>query len=317
MIDMKKMCGFEAMVSINLGSILFKAKQLPAIKTAVVHPVSGEAIAGFVEAEKNKLIVPLLIGPVDKIKQAAHPLGIDLSAYEIISTEHSHAAAEKAVALARAGNVEMIMKGSLHTDELMHAALDKEKGVRTSRRMSHVFVIETATYPKLLFLTDCALNIFPNLMYKRDIVQNAIDLANAIDIKNPKIAVLSAIETINDKLPSTIDAAALCKMMDRKQLLGGIIDGPLGFDNAISADAARIKNIISPVAGDADILLAPDLEAGNMLAKQLQYLANAKLAGLVVGARIPIVLTSRADHATARLISCALGQLYKKLLSSS
>lgn len=302
------------MTNINFESILLKAKKFSAIKTAVVHPVTTEAMEGCVEAAKNKLIIPLLIGPMDKIKQAAYPLGIDLSAYEIIATEHSHAAAEKAVALARAGNVDMIMKGSLHTDELMHAALDKEKGLRTSRRMSHVFVIETTTYPKLLLLTDCALNIFPDLMCKRDIVQNAIDLASAIDIKNPKIAVLSAIETINDKIPSTIDAAALCKMMDRQQLVGGIIDGPLGFDNAISTEAAHIKNITSPVAGNADILLAPDLEAGNMLAKQLQYLGKAKLAGIVVGARIPIVLTSRADLAEARLISCALGQLYRQSL---
>ena len=302
------------MTNINFKSILLKAQKFSAIKTAIVHPVTSEAIEGFAEAAKNKIIIPLLIGPIDKIKQAAYPLGIDLTAYEIISTEHSHAAAEQAVALARAGSVDMIMKGSLHTDELMHAALDKKKGLRTSRRMSHVFVTETTTYPKLLLLTDCALNIFPDLMCKRDIVQNAIDLAHSIGIKNPKIAILSAIETISDKLPSTIDAAALCKMMDRKQLVGGIIDGPLGFDNAISAEAARIKNITSPVAGDADILLAPDLEAGNMLAKQLQYLAGAKLAGIVVGARIPIVLTSRADHAEARLISCAFGQLYRQFL---
>ena len=196
----------------------------------------------------------------------------------------------------------------------MHAVLDKEKGLRTSRRMSHVFLIETTTYHKLLLLTDCALNIFPDLMCKRDIVQNAIDLANAIEIRNPKVAVLSAMEIINDKFPSTIDAAALCKMMDRQQLVGGIIDGPLGFDNAISTEAAHIKNIASPVAGDADILLVPDLEAGNMLAKQLHYLARAKLAGIVVGARIPIVLTSRADLAGARLISCAIGQLYRQAL---
>ena len=303
------------MISPNFKSILLDAKQFPAIKTAIVHPVTKEAIEGIVEAATNKLIIPLLIGPIDKIKQAAYSLEIDLSAYEIISTEHSHAAAEKSIALARSGSVSMIMKGSLHTDELMRAVLDKEKGLRTSRKMSHAFVIETITYNKLLLLTDCALNIYPDLMCKKDIVQNSINLAHAIGIKNPKVAVLSAIETINNKFPSTIDAAALCKMMDRNQLVGGIIDGPLGFDNAISTEAARIKNIISPVAGDADILLAPDLEVGNMLAKQLQYLSRAKLAGIVVGARIPIVLTSRADLAEARLISCAIGQLYRQWLS--
>lgn len=209
------------------------------------------------------------------------------------------------------------MKGSLHTDELMHAVVDREKGLRTSQRMSHVFVVETINYKKLLLLTDCALNIFPNLLEKRDIVQNAIYLAQAMGINKPNIAVLSAVETINDKLKSTVDAAALCKMADRKQITGGIIDGPLGFDNAISKEAADIKNIVSPVAGNADVLLAPDLESGNMLAKQLQYLSKSKLAGIVMGARVPIVLTSRADHAEARLISCALGQIYKQHLLNS
>lgn len=302
------------MRKVNFGLIIAKAKQFHALKTAVVHPVTQEAIEGLAEAGKNKLIVPILVGPIHKIKQAAQQARIDLSPYEIISTEHSHAAAEQSVKLARQGKVDMLMKGSLHTDEFMQAVVDKEKGLRTGRRMSHVFIIETANYYKLLLLTDCALNIWPDLMDKRDIVQNAIDLAYALGIDGPKVAILSAVETINDKLKSTIDAAALCKMADRKQIINGMLDGPLGFDNAISEEAARIKNIISPVAGKADILLAPDLEAGNMLAKQLQYLAKAKMAGIVVGARIPIVLTSRSDHAEARLISCALGQLYKQYL---
>jgi phosphotransacetylase len=302
------------MVNVNFESLITKAKQLPAIKTAVVHPVTQEAIEGLIEAAKNKLIVPVLVGPIHKIKQAAQQAKVDLSSYEIIATEHSHAAAEQAVTLARMGKIDMLMKGSLHTDELMQAVVEKEKGLRTARRMSHIFVIETVTYNKLLLLTDCALNIWPDLMNKRDIVQNAIDLAQAMEIDVPKVAVLSAIETINDKLKSTLDAAALCKMADRRQIIGGVLDGPLGFDNAISEEAARLKNIISPVAGKADILLVPDLESGTMLAKQMQYLAKAKLAGIVVGGRIPIVLTSRADHAEARLISCALGQLYSQYL---
>jgi len=299
---------------INFDSLFEEARQLPVIKTAVVHPVTPEAINGAIEAAKDRLITPVFVGPIQKIKQAAEEAKVDLSSYEIITTEHSHAAAEQAVALARVGKVSMLMKGSLHTDELMKAVVDKEKGLRTARRMSHVFVAETPAYGKLLLLTDCALNIWPDLMDKRDIVQNAIELAHAIGISVPKVAILSAIETVNDQLKSTIDAAALCKMTDRKQITGGILDGPLAFDNAISEESARIKEIISPVAGKADILLAPDLESGNMLAKQLQYLANAKLAGVVVGGRIPIVLTSRADHAEARLISCALGKIYYSYL---
>ena len=298
----------------NFEFLITKAKQFTALKTAVVHPVTKEAIEGLAEATRNKLIIPILVGPVHKIKQAAQQAKIDLSCYEMINTEHSHAAAAYAVTLVRKGEVDMLMKGSLHTEEFMQAILDKEKGLRTARRMSHIFIIETASYHKLLLLTDCALNIWPDLMDKRDIVQNAIELALAIGIDTPKVAILSAIETINEKLKSTIEAAALCKMAERGQIISGILDGPLGFDNAISEEAAHIKNITSVVAGKADILLAPDLEAGNMLAKQLQYLVKARMAGVVVGARIPIVLTSRADHAEARLISCALGQLYKQYL---
>lgn len=302
------------MVTINFKNLIAQAKQLPAIKTAVVHPVTREAIEGLIESAKNGLICPVLIGRSDKIKQAADEANLDITPYEIIDTEHSHAAAEQAVLLARKGTVDMIMKGSLHTDEFMQPIINREKGLRTAKRMSHVFIIETPTYHKLLLLTDCALNVWPDLMDKQDIVQNAIDLAQAIGIHKPKVAILSAIETINDKLKSTIDAAALCKMADRHQIIGGILDGPLGFDNAVSEEAAHIKNIVSPVAGKADILLAPDLEAGNMLAKQLQYLAKAKMAGIVIGARIPIVLTSRADIAETRLTSCALGQLYRQYL---
>lgn len=219
------------MVNINFASLVAQAKQLPAIKTAVVHPVTAEAISGFIAATNNKIIVPILIGPIHKIQQAAAEAKVDLSPYEMMAADHSHAAAEQAVALARTGQVEMLMKGSLHTDELMQVVLDKAQGLRTAQRMSHVFVIETVSYHKLLLLTDCALNIWPDLMQKRDIVQNAIELAQALGINMPKVAILSAIEMINEKLKSTIDAAALCKMADRGQIINGILDGPLGFDH--------------------------------------------------------------------------------------
>lgn len=298
------------MADLTFPSLLNQAKQLTAVNTAVVHPVTTEAINGMQEATESRLIIPILVGPAIKIKKAAEQANVDISNYEIINTEHSHAAADKAVALARAGKIEMIMKGSLHTDELMLAVLQRDFGLRTANRMSHIFLVETPTYHKLLSITDCALNIWPDLCDKRDIIQNAINFTKAIGINNPKVAILSAIETINEKMKSTIDAAALCKMAERGQITGGILDGPLGFDNAISQKAANIKNIASPVTGDPDILVAPDLEAGNMLAKQLQYLANAKLAGIVLGARIPIILTSRADESVSRVISCALARLY-------
>ena len=259
----------------------------------------------------QKLIIPILVGPFSKINKAAKALNISLKNYKIISTEHSHAAAEEGVALARSGKVNMLMKGSLHTEEFMLAILNHEKGLRTDRRMSHIFALEVPAYDKLLLLTDSAINIVPTFLQKRDIAQNAIDFALAIGIKKPKIAILSAIETITDKISSTIDAAVLCKMSDRKQICGGVLDGPLAFDNAISSKATKLKGIQSPVAGKADILLVPNLEAGNMLAKQLEYLSKAKAAGLVLGARIPIVVTSRADDADARLVSCALGVLYE------
>ena len=296
------------------AQLIERANQLPALLTAVIHPVTSESLQGAIQAAERKLIEPILIGPIAKIKKAAQSLAIDLSKYELIATEHSHAAAEQAVALARAGKVQMLMKGSLHTDEMMQAIIDKDKGLRTDRRMSHVFALEIPTYNKLLLITDAAINIAPSLMEKKDIVQNAINLALAIGIKKPKVAILSAIEIVTDKIPSTIDAAALCKMADRNQITDGILDGPLAFDNAISLAAAKIKEIESPVAGEPDILLVPNLEAGNMLAKQLEYLAQAKLAGLVLGARVPIVLTSRADQVDARLASCALGILYRQYL---
>ena len=301
----------------KIAALIKQAKQLMPLHTAVIHPVTSESLQGAVEAAQKKLVEPILVGPITKINKAAQKLNLDLANFEIIDTEHSHAAAEKAVELARTGKVQMLMKGSLHTDEMMQAILDKDKGLRTDKRMSHVFVLDISTYNKLLLLTDCAINIAPHLMDKKDIVQNAINLALAIGITKPKVAILSAIETVTDKIPSTIDAAALCKMADRKQIVGGILDGPLAFDNAISLTAAQIKEIESSVAGDPDILVVPNLEAGNMLAKQLDYLAQAKLAGILLGARVPVVLTSRADQVDARLASCALGILYGNYLQET
>src|SRR5579875_533446 len=279
---------------------------LAPIRTAVVHPVDTVSLLGAIEAAREKLIVPLLVGPEAKIRAAAAAAQIDLSPYELISTEHSDAAAALSVAKARAGKVEALMKGALHTDELMHAVVDGDQGLRSARRMSHVFVIDAPGYPRPLFITDAAINVNPTLEDKRDIVQNAIDLAHALGIATPKVAILSAVETVTTKLKSTLDAAALCKMAERGQIDGGIIDGPLAFDNAVSEEAAKTKGIVSPVAGQADIFVVPDLEAGNMLAKQLEYLADAEIAGIVLGARVPIILTSRADNTLARQGSCAL-----------
>ena len=299
---------------INFNSLIETAKPFPVIRTAVVYSITREAIEGLEEAVKRKVIIPILIGPVCEIEKIAQELKVDLLSYEILEADNSQAAAKLAVELVHAGKADMLMKGSLHTDELMRAIIDKDKGLRTEKRMSHIFVVQTTDYHKLLLLTDCALNVSPDLMQKKDIVQNAIEFANAIGIISPKVAILSAVETINVNLKATIDAAALCKMADRGQITNGILDGPLGFDNAISKEAAEIKNITSPVAGNADILLVPDLESGNILAKQLNYLSNAKLAGIIVGTNIPIVLTSRADHAEARLLSCVLGLLYRNYL---
>jgi len=289
--------------------LLELASGLTPIRMAVVHPVDSNALLGAIEAAQAGLIVPVLVGPQDKIQAVALAHDIDLSPYTIVPTEHSHAAAEQAVALVRAGKVEAVMKGSLHTDELMHAVLAPGIGLSTARQMSHVFVECVPTYPRPLLITDAALNIYPDLEAKRDIVQNAIDLAHMLGIVAPRVAILSAVETVNPKIYSTLEAAALCKMADRGQITGGIVDGPLAFDNAVSKEAALAKGIVSPVAGQADILVVPDLESGNMLAKQLEYLANAESAGIVLGARVPIVLTSRSDSPLAHQASCALALL--------
>ncbi|MGO9172064.1 MAG: bifunctional enoyl-CoA hydratase/phosphate acetyltransferase [Rhodomicrobium sp.] len=284
-------------------------KGLEPIRTAVVNPVDTVSLLGAVEAARSKLIVPVLVGPEHKIRAAAGQAQLDLSPYEIVPAEHSDAAAEAAVAMARSGRAEALMKGALHTDELMRAVVDHEKGLRTARRISHVFAIDAPGYPRPLFVTDAAINIYPTLADKQDIVQNAIDLAHALGIAQPRVAILSAVETVTESIRSTLDAAALCKMADRGQITGGILDGPLAFDNAVSEEAAKTKGIVSPVAGRADIFVVPDLEAGNMLAKQLEYLAEAEVAGIVLGARVPIILTSRADKTLARLGSCAIALL--------
>jgi phosphate acetyltransferase len=289
-------------------ALIEKTRGLAPLRTAVVHPVDTVSLAGAIEAAKERLIVPVLVGPEAKIRAGAKAAGLDLEGYELVSTEHSHAAAALAVVLACDHKVEALMKGSLHTDEFMGAIVHEEK-LHTARRMSHVFVIDCPDYPRPLFVTDAALNIYPTLEDKVDIVQNAIDLAHALGIALPKVAILSAVETVTPKIKSTIDAAALCKMADRRQITGGILDGPLAFDNAVSAAAAKTKGIVSPVAGQADIFVVPDLEAGNMLAKQLEYLAEADVAGIVLGARVPIILTSRADKTPARLGSCAVALL--------
>jgi phosphate acetyltransferase/phosphate butyryltransferase len=289
--------------------LIGRAKGLRPIRTAVVHPVDGNSLRGVVDAAKGDLVTPLLVGPEAKIRSAAAAEGIDLSPYQLVPTRHSQEAAATAVALARAGKVEALMKGSLHTDELMHEVVAPDTGLCTGRRMSHVFVMDAPEYPRLLFLTDAAINIYPDLDDKRDIVQNAIDLAHALGIDTPKVAILSAVETVTLKLRSTVEAASLCKMADRQQITGGVVDGPLGFDNAVSEEAAKAKGIVSTVAGRADILVVPDLESGNMLAKQLEYLAEAQGAGIVLGARVPIALTSRADKPLSRMVSCVLALL--------
>ena len=290
--------------------LIERTRGVEPIRTAVVHPVDSVSLVAAVEAAKAGLIVPVLVGPENKIRAAAENAQIDLGPYEIVSTEHSAAAAAQAVAFARAGKVDALMKGALHTDELMHAVVDATNGLRTARRISHVFAMDAPAYPKPLFITDAAINIHPTLEDKRHIIQNAIDLAHALQIPQaPRVAILSAVETVTEKIKSTLDAAALCKMADRGQITGGILDGPLAFDNAVSEEAAKTKGIVSPLAGKADIFVVPDLEAGNMLAKQLQYLGEADAAGIVLGARVPIILTSRADNTLARLASCAMALL--------
>jgi len=283
-------------------------RTLAPLRTAVVHPVDAISLRGAIEAERAGLIVPLLVGPEAKIRAAAAAARIDLDHYECLWTEHSHAAAAEAAVLAAERKVEALMKGSLHTDEFM-SAIVCEPRLRTGRRMSHVFVIDAPTYPRPLLVSDAAINIYPTLEEKVDIVQNAIDLAHALAIRVPRVALLSAVETVSPRIKSTLDAAVLCKMADRGQITGGILDGPLAFDNAVSLESARTKGIRSPVAGRADVFIVPDLEAGNMLAKQLEYLAGARIAGIVLGARVPVILTSRSDHSLARLASCALALL--------
>ncbi len=286
--------------------VLEITRGLSPIAMAVVHPCDPESLKGALQARDRGLILPTLVGPEAKIRALAEQLGLDLAGCRLLNVPHSHAAAESGVALAREGEVAALMKGSLHTDELMVAVIDKATGLRTERRISHVFMMDVPTYPRPLLITDAAVNIQPNLEDKIDIVQNAIDLGLMLHIAEPKVAILAAVETVNPKMQATLDAAALCKMADRGQITGGLLDGPLAFDNAISVVAARTKGIKSAVAGQADILLVPDIESGNMLAKQLEYLADALSAGIVLGARVPIVLTSRADSAESRTASTAI-----------
>jgi phosphate acetyltransferase len=290
--------------------LIARAKQVPAARTVVVHPCEETALRGPVEAANAGIIVPILVGPAAKIGAIAREHRIDISRFEIVDVPHSHAAAAKAVELIQQSKGELLMKGSLHTDELMHEVASSKTGLRTERRISHIFIMDVPGYAETLFLTDAAINIFPDLDAKRDIVQNAIDLFTQVGLGTPRVAILSAVETVTSKIPSTIEAAALCKMADRGQITGGILDGPLAFDNAIDPQAAKIKGIKSEVAGRAQILVVPDLEAGNMLAKNLAFMAKADTAGVVLGARVPIILTSRADSVRSRMASCAAAVLY-------
>ena len=294
----------------SYAKLIEVAGGLEPIPTAVMHPCDFNSLKGAVEAARDELIVPILVGPEQRIRALADSHGIDLSECEIIDAKHSHAAAARAVELVHEGKAEILMKGSLHTDEVLAAVLSSRTGLRTERRLSHVFAMDVPTYEKLLLVTDAAVNIAPDLEAKRDICQNAIDLAHTFEIAEPKVAILSAVETVNPKIPSTLDAAALCKMADRGQIRGGVLDGPLAMDNAVDLQAAKTKGINSPVAGQADVLVAPDLEAGNILAKQLTFLANAEAAGIVLGARVPIILTSRADSVRARRASAAAAVMH-------
>jgi phosphate acetyltransferase len=289
--------------------LLARCRSLEPIVTAVVHPCEASALEGAIDAATERLITPILVGPANRIREIAAANDIDLGRARIVDAPHSHAAAAAAVALVRQGEAELLMKGSLHTDELLAAVVARDTGLRTGRRISHAFIMDVPTYHKVLVVTDAAINIAPTLDDKVDICQNAIDLAISLGVSRPKVAILAAVETVTSKMPATIDAAALCKMADRGQIKGGILDGPLAFDNAISSAAASTKGIRSEVAGDPDILLTPDLEAGNILAKQLTFLANADSAGLVLGARVPIILTSRADSVRARIASCGVAML--------
>jgi phosphate acetyltransferase len=289
--------------------LLAATRGLAPLPTAVAHPCDESSLRGALDAAEARLIEPILVGPKDRIAGVAGKFGLVISGFEIVDVPHSQASAEKAVELVRNGTAELLMKGSLHSDELLGAVAKRDAGLRTGRRISHVFVMDVPTHPDTLFITDAAVNIAPDLMAKRDIIQNAIDLYAGLGLGTPKVAILSAVETVNPAIPSTIEAAALCKMADRGQITGGILDGPLAFDNAISPEAARIKGIDSPVAGHAQILVVPDLEAGNMLAKNLTFLSKADAAGIVLGARVPIILTSRADNLRTRMASCAVAML--------
>ena len=288
---------------------LERCKELPAIVTTVCWPLSDVALRGAVEAVEAAIIKPILVGPEEELLALAAKIGVDIAGYPIVEAATEAKAAQLSVDLCRNGKAQAMMKGSLHTDELMRVAMGRDTGLRTSKRITHVFVMDTPAYARTLLITDAAINIEPELEDKIHIVQNAIDLAHALGIPEPKVALLSAVETVNPKIKSTLDAAALCKMADRKQITGGILDGPLAFDTAVSAKAAQIKGLVSPVTGQADILVVPDLESGNMLAKQLEYLGGAQLAGIVLGAKVPVILTSRADSAETRLTSCAVAVL--------
>lgn len=289
--------------------LIAAAGGLPPLVAAIAHPCDETSLRGAMEAAEQRLLIPILIGPAQRITSLANAAGIDIEQVEIIDVPHSVAAAEKAVTLVREGKAELLMKGSLHSDELLGAVTRREGGLRTARRISHVFIMDVPTHSQTLFITDAAVNIAPDLMAKRDIIQNAIDLFVALGLGVPKVAILSAVETVTPTIPSTIEAAALCKMAERGQITDGILDGPLAFDNAISPEAARIKGIKSEVAGRAQILVVPDLEAGNMLAKNLSFLSGADAAGIVLGARVPVILTSRADSVRTRMASCAVASL--------
>jgi len=290
--------------------LIARAKEVPPATTIVAHPCDETSLRGPVEAAQAGLIVPILVGPAAKISAVAREHRINIDSFEIVDAPHSEAAAAKAVALIHESRGELLMKGSLHTDELMREVTSSKTGLRTARRISHVFIIDVPTHSDTLFITDAAINIFPDLDTKRDIIQNVIDLFTQVGLGTPRVAILSAVETVTSKIPSTIEAAALCKMAERGQITGGILDGPLAFDNAVSPEAAAIKGIKSEVAGRAQILVVPDLEAGNMLAKNLAFLAKADTAGIVLGARVPIILTSRADSVRSRMASCAAAVLY-------
>lgn len=301
--------------SVRYQKLIESARRIPMSCCAVAHPCDASSLSAAVEAGRLGLFRPVLIGPSSKIQSVARDEGIDISGIQIIDTPHSHASAERAVECVQSGQASLLMKGSLHSDELLHAILKHKGGLRTERRLSHVFIMDVPNYDELLFITDAAVNIFPDLETKADILRNAIDLHHALGLGTPRVAILSAVEQVTSKIPTTLEAAALCKMADRGQIAGGVLDGPLALDNAISPEAARVKGITSPVAGYAQILLVPDLEAGNMLAKNLTFLGGASAAGIVLGAKVPVILTSRADSSSAKLASCAVASLYADYLT--